>query len=149
MRRRTSMGDPLDSALDRTIDSKYDVVKAVYDELGSIESINTAIVDGTLNNMLALLGMQVATGPEGSSATWDGTTLTIPRGDVGLQGESGLNGLTPNYDFVYNPGSGILSYELVSYTDINTGTVSDLPVFADAVVIKDEILAELDTEQEW
>ena len=148
MRRRTSMGDPLDSALDRNIDSKYDVIKAVYDELGSIEDIGTAIEDGTLDDILAILGMTVATGPEGSSATWDGITLTVPRGDTGAQGDkgdAGFDGLTPNYEFIYNPVSGVLSYELVSYTDINTNTVSDLPVFVDPA----EVVEDIETEEEW
>ena len=33
--------------------------------------------------------IQVATGTEGSNVSWDGTTLTIPKGDTGLQGPQG------------------------------------------------------------
>ena len=32
----------------------------------------------------AILGMGVATGAQGTSVVWDGTTLTIPRCDTGL-----------------------------------------------------------------
>lgn len=40
----------------------------------------------------AILGMDVATGAQGTSVVWDGTTLTIPRGDTGLQGIQGVQG---------------------------------------------------------
>ena len=37
--------------------------------------------------------VQVATGPAGSSVAWDGTTLTIPKGDTGDQGPQGVQGV--------------------------------------------------------
>ena len=37
----------------------------------------------------AITGMQVATGAAGSSVTWDGTTLTVPQGIQGIQGDAG------------------------------------------------------------
>jgi len=127
MRRQTSFTSPVDLAVDREIDSKYDVIASVAAQIGAIEDINAAIADGTLDNMLNIINMMVATGPEGSSVTWDGTTLTVPRGDTGAKGDTGdngLNGVTPNYAFTYDPNTGLLSYELASYEDLNTGNVS-------------------------
>ena len=41
----------------------------------------------------AIFGMDVATGAQGTSVVWDGTTLTIPRGDTGPQGVQGIQGV--------------------------------------------------------
>jgi len=93
MRRQTSFTSPVDLAVDREIDSKYDVVRSVAEQIGAIEDINTAITDGTLANMLNIINMTVATGAPGSNVTWDGTTLTVPKGDTGADGQDGQDGL--------------------------------------------------------
>jgi len=145
MTRRTSLGEPLDSALNRNIDSKYDVILEVSKKISEIEDINAAIEDGTLDNMLNIINMLVATGEPGTEVTWDGTTLTVPRGDAGAtgeQGSAGYNGLTPNYEFTYNSTSGMLGYELANYTDVNTGSTVDISSIVDQVVTEISTLEE-------
>jgi len=148
MRRQTSFTSPVDLAVDREIDSKYDVIAKVSEQIDAIEAINAAIEDGTLDDAIAITGMQVSTGDEGSDTTWDGTTLTVPRGDTGARGakgDDGLNGVTPNYEFTYDPATGLLGYELISYVDINTGTEIPLPLYLGV----EEIVDIIETEEEW
>jgi len=148
MRRQTSFTSPVDLSIDREINSKYDTIAKVSEQIDAIAAINEAIEDGTLGNAIAITGMQVATGDEGSNTTWDGTTLTVPRGDTGVKGDTGdngLNGVTPNYEFTYDPNTGLLGYELVSYVDINTGTEVPLPLYLGV----EEIVDIIETEEEW
>lgn len=82
-RRSTSLNNTTGTAITREIDSKYDNVKIVADNIADIDAIVAAINDGSFGDATAVINMVVATGAEGSSATWDGTTLTIPKGDTG------------------------------------------------------------------
>ena len=141
MRRITSFSSPVDTAVDREIDSKYDVIKSVSEQIAAIEDINAAIADGTLVNMLDIINMVVATGAEGTNATWDGTTLTVPRGDTGATGATGaqgFNGVTPRYEFMYNETSGNLEYEEVGFVNLNTGDEFDLEGVEDILDRKEE-----------
>jgi len=131
MKRRSST-TAAPAAIDRTLDNtQYSVIAGVAEELDAIEDIQTAIDDGTLDNMLNIINMEVATGAEGTDAVWDGTTLTVPKGDTGEKGDAGNdgnnggNGLTPNYEFTYNPSTGDLEYTLTNYSDINDLTIQE------------------------
>lgn len=64
---------------------------------------NNAALDAATNAISAqfaaenardtILNMLVATGIAGSNATWNGTTLTIPRGNTGADGIQGIQGV--------------------------------------------------------
>lgn len=152
MKRRTSMGEPLDSALDRSIESKYDVIASVAENVDKIESIGTAIQDGTLDNITNIVNMNVATGDAGTQAEWDGITLTVPRGDRGLRGdtgEDGLNGLTPNVEFSYNAGTGYIEATITGYTNVNAGDVLVVDTATGITSIVDDVVTEIETEEEW
>lgn len=82
-RRSSSLNNNTGTAINREIDSRYDNVKIVADNIADIDAIVAAINDGSFGDATSIINMVVATGTEGSSATWDGTTLTIPKGDTG------------------------------------------------------------------
>ena len=152
MKRRTSMGEPLDSALDRNIESKYDVIANIAENMDKIESIGTAIQDGTLDDITNIVDMDVVTGEAGTEAEWDGTTLTIPRGDRGLRGatgEDGQNGLTPNIEFTYNDSTGFIEATVNGYTNVNSGDGVVVDTATDIIAIIDDVVTEIETEEEW
>lgn len=65
------------------------------------------------------------------------------------QGVDGLNGLTPIPTFAYDAGSGMLTVEVNEYSDINTGTSVIVSGNIDPEILKDEIIAEINTSEEW
>lgn len=122
-RRATSLSNIGDLAVNRLIDSKYDVVKAVAAKLTEIEQVAGADVAGlvvALNEALDFTGITVVSG---ELADWNSGTkvLTVPtvKGDPGPQGIGiagtngidGIDGLTPNVQFSVDV-DGNLQYEV-------------------------------------
>ena len=124
-------------AVDRNINnSSLDIISSVNAHIAEIEAIGTtevladiATVAGidfgpvlagvdTINNLTVTV---VETLPSGSvaSATLVGSEiqLRIPKG---LDGTNGIDGLTPQYEFVYVPSTGNLEYNLIGYIDRDT-----------------------------
>lgn len=137
-RRATTLNNYTSTAITREIDSKYDVVKSVSEKLEELEKISDAIDDGSFEDATNIVNMEVVTGAEGTEATWDGTTLTIPKGDQGIQGIQGDDGYTPvkgvdyvdgingadgvipELEFSYNATTGDLEYNVVGYLTLDT-----------------------------
>lgn len=123
-RRATSLSNIGDLAVNRVIDSKYDIVKQVAAKLDQIELVAEQDVEAltaSLNEALDFAGITVVGGVD---AGWDPVTkiLTVPtiQGEVGPQGLPGINGtdgvdgadgLTPNVQFSVSP-DGVLEYEV-------------------------------------
>lgn len=123
-RRATSLSNIGDLAVNRLIDSKYDIVKQVAAKLPEIEQIAAEDIDGLiagLNEALDFTGIIVVAG---EVAAWDPETkvITVPtlQGEVGLQGlagtdgadgVNGTNGLTPSVQFSVDV-NGNLQYEV-------------------------------------
>ena len=91
-RRATSLSNIGDLAVNRLIDSKYDVVKAVAAKLPEIEQVAGADVAGlvvALNEALDFTGITVVSG---ELADWNSGTkvLTVPtvKGDKGDPGNN-------------------------------------------------------------
>lgn len=116
MARRTSSLTNFSVAMSREIGSQYDDVKLVADNILDIQSISAAIADGTLTDAINISNMVVAEGPEGSSPTWDGTTLTIPKGTTGDTGSAGAD--APTITNILKTGS-------IGLVDTYTITLSD------------------------
>ena len=105
MRRQSSLITTT-SAVDRNIDnSAYDNVVIVKDSIDSVNTVAVEIANGHIQQAIDgvqivddFKNMDVATGLPGSVAVWDTltSTMTIPRGDVGVtgaQGEQGVQGV--------------------------------------------------------
>jgi collagen type VII alpha len=138
--RRSSL-DSVNVAIAAKIDSKYDHVELVSDNIADVVILSTAITNGDLTNAINITNMVVAVGTEGSVATWDGTTLTIPvgatgstgttgaqgiQGEIGTQGVVGSKGDTGNsltLSGVVDNTDGTFTW---SFSDGNTFTTSDL-----------------------
>jgi len=94
--RRSSL-DSVSVAINREIDSKYDVIKDVSEHLTAIESVATedlAALTDALNVAKDFTGITVVSG---SPASWDAENkiLTVPtvKGDTGDTGAQGLQGI--------------------------------------------------------
>jgi len=112
--------DNINVAIAKQIDSKYDNVVTVADNIDDVTVLATAIDNGDLAAAANIANMEVATGPEGSVADWDGTTLTIPVGATGVQGKS-------HYDIAVDEGyegtatEWLAEQELISQTNNTAG----------------------------
>lgn len=94
MRRASTLMNASGLAIERVIDSKYDVVKAVGEKLDVIENVNNTDWEQLLNELESAQDFTGITVVEGTDADWDpiGKVLTVPRGEQGIQGEQGLQG---------------------------------------------------------
>lgn len=94
MRRASTLMNASGLAIERVIDSKYDVVKAVGEKLDVIENVNNTDWEQLLNELESAQDFTGITVVEGTDADWDpiGKVLTVPRGERGIQGEQGLQG---------------------------------------------------------
>ena len=113
-RRASSLNAFTGTGITREIDSKYDVIKTVSEVIDDVETLANAVDDGSFADAVSIVDMVVATGPEGSSVTWDGTTLTIPVGDTGTTGAD----LT--IDSIDDNGNGTLTIHFSDGTDYTT-----------------------------
>lgn len=96
--RASSLGDNA-LAINREINSKYDVIKAVKEKLGEIELVAGMDIDALIQELEEaqdFTGIQVVVG---DVASWDPVNkiLTVPvekgdKGDVGPQGPEGPEG---------------------------------------------------------
>jgi len=138
--RASSFQRPVDLAVSREIDSKYDVIKHVSEH---IDQIDRLIGDDDTNlaaiATLAPVANDIASVTEGAklirkldvemttldanqqatiqlvsdSVTEEYTMkFAVPKGTVG---EPGFNGLTPQYAFNYNEDTGMLESTLTGY----------------------------------
>ena len=94
MRRASTLMNASGLAIEREIDSKYNVVKAVKDKLDVIENVNNTDWEQLLSELERAQDFTGITVVEGTNAEWDpvGKVLTVPRGERGIQGEQGLQG---------------------------------------------------------
>ena len=100
-RRSTSLSNSAGSAIAREVESKYDVIKEVKDNLDIIEIVSNADIElliKELENVQDFTGITVVSG---AVANWDAITktLTVPtikgdKGEIGLTGEQGIKGET-------------------------------------------------------
>ena len=101
--RSSSLQNSTLTALAREIDSQYDAVKTVSDNIDAVVAVASEDLDAlttALNQAKDFTGITVVTG---TSASWDPNTkvLTVPtvkgdkgdKGDTGAQGIQGLQGL--------------------------------------------------------
>lgn len=117
MRRLTSLDNLGAVAIAEEIGSKYDTVKLVADNIEGVESLVAAINDGSFAKAVELGEMVVVTGVAGTEASWDGTTLTIPRGDKGDAGaDLGVNSIEDG-------GEGTL---VINFSDGTSYTTPDM-----------------------
>ena len=120
-RRSSSLNNFTNTAIQREINSKYDVVKNVAEHINDISLAATQdwsqIVQG-LNEALDFSGITVKTTSVGNPASWDPNTatLTVPvvKGDKGDKGDDGANGYTPIYEFSVDT-DGNLQYTVTGY----------------------------------
>lgn len=95
-RRTTSLINIGDLAVNRVLDSKYDIVKAVYAELANIELVAGQDIPTLTAELQAALDFSGITVVGGAVAGWDPITkiLTVPtiKGDTGATGTAGANG---------------------------------------------------------
>jgi len=95
MRRRTSLGNVIDSAVDREIDSKYDKIAAVAGKIAQIEKINDAIDNGAIADVSTItIATSKVDSDSPARATIDNgaITLDIPAGKDGKDGVNGRDG---------------------------------------------------------
>lgn len=136
MTRRTSLGDPIDSALDREIDSKYDVIKTVSDKIIDVETVagldiaQTSVDITNLQTSIDAAQADIATGilkgdtgdqgvqgevgpdgPQGPQGLQGPRGLQGSQGLQGLKGTDGFDGLTPDLTISYNGTTGWLEYD--------------------------------------
>jgi len=151
-------------AVDRNVNStSMDAINAVNAHIDEIEAIGVeetlasistvagldfteilASVD-VLENLTIVAYNTTSTTPE---AELDGTVLRLGI-PVAKNGTDGLNGLTPIPTFGYNASTGYLTVEVNEYANINTGTTVVVSNNLDIEVLKDEIITEINTSEEW
>lgn len=139
MRRKSLFSAPA-SAVDREVpNSVLDKIDVINANMDHIEALGTP---ETVEDMAALADLDFSSVLQAASEINNLTvvvTETLPAGQpaeavlVGNQlqlklpaGHDGLNGVTPEYEFTYNPATGDLEYELVRYIDLTTGNTTDL-----------------------
>lgn len=121
-RRSSSLNNYTGTGITREIDSRYDDVKIVADNIDDIVLAADTDWDAliaSLEEAKDFTGIVVETTDVGNPASWDPVTkvLTVPvqKGDTGSTGAAGDNGKTPLYDFSVDY-YGNLQYELIGYT---------------------------------
>ena len=92
--------------------SNIDDVELVSTNMDSVLSVAERIDNGDMDILVSLPDLVVETGDEGTEATYANGVLTIPRG---VKGDTGTDGMTPQYEFVYNSDTGNLEYNLTGY----------------------------------
>lgn len=99
-RRSTSLSNLAGSAITREIDSKYDVIKEVRENLVMLEELNSTDFNTLISELETAQDFTGITVVGGTVASWDAVTktLTVPtvKGDTGAtgaQGEAGEQGL--------------------------------------------------------
>lgn len=96
MSRRSSLNS-LDVSLSREVDSKYDDIKIVADNITDVTTVATTDISALttqITNLTDFTAITVNTVANGNPAAWDANTkvLTIPEGDRGAAGASGTTG---------------------------------------------------------
>ena len=165
MRLKSQLTSPT-VAVDRNVNNTdMDAIRAVNERIEEIEKIGTeealadiaelADVDFTeiLESVDKIEGLTVKVvkslpAGQASKATLVGNEIQLEL-TAGPNGTDGLNGLTPVYEFVFNDVSGMLSYELVGYSNINTGSDVIVSGDIDYELVKDEVIERLNTPEEW
>lgn len=120
-RRTTSLINIGDLAVQRLLDSKYDVVKAVSAYLADIETIAAQDIPAIAQALQDALDFTNFTVVPGAVPSWDpiNKVLTVPtvKGDTGAtgpagadgaNGTNGTNGLTPQVEFSVDVNGNLL-----------------------------------------
>lgn len=94
-------------------------------------------------------GVDGVNGRNGSDGTNGVDGYTPIKGVDYVDGANGHNGVTPIPIFNYNASTGYLTVEINEYANINTGTTVVATTPIDIEVVKDEIIAEMNTSEEW
>ena len=107
-------------AVNREIDSAYDAVLEVRDNLDKINEVVNLDLASLLVELQDAADFRGLTVVPGEVASWDSVNkvLTVPTVE-GARGERGFDGKTPLYEFTYNSTTGNLEYILTGYASIN------------------------------
>lgn len=120
-KRSSSLNNYTGTGITREIDSKYDNIKLVAENILDIDSISAAIADGSLANAINIANMVVSQGLEGTLPVWDGTTLTIPKGDTGASGLDGVDAPTIS-TIVKTSSNGLTDTYTISLSNLTSYT---------------------------
>jgi hypothetical protein len=140
-RRSTSLSNVAGSAITREIDSKYDVIKEVKENLAMLEELNSTDFDALIAELESAQDFSGITVVSGSPASWDAVTKTLtvptlqgiagndgvdgavgPQGPIGLTGPQGLQGIkgdTGSTGAAGVDGYNGLTPEIEMYVDAN------------------------------